>query len=269
MRVLGSALLGMAVVTAAITAPAAAMTGREALDKARALDDGAYHWSDRVQKMSLHIFDAGGAERTREISVYTKRYPGEEEKAISFFSAPAEVKGTGFLQWSHKGKDADQWLYLPEFKRTRQIAMRLRDDSFVGTDFTYRDLEILGEILKWSEADASTKLLAEEGAGAGARVAIELRPQAAEIPYGRLVLWLDRDTMIPRQLDFTDRSGAEVKRLALDDVRTIGAIPTPHHLEMRSLQKGTRTVVELSEVKYDTGLADDLFTQRYLERGAP
>jgi hypothetical protein len=38
---------------------------------------------------------------------------------------------------------------------------------------------------------------------------------------------------------------------------------------MRTLAKGSRTVVELPEVKYDSGLPDDLFTQRHLERGAP
>jgi outer membrane lipoprotein-sorting protein len=36
---------------------------------------------------------------------------------------------------------------------------------------------------------------------------------------------------------------------------------------MGNLKKGTRTVMEFSDVKYNQDLADELFTQRYLERG--
>ena len=59
------------------------------------------------------------------------------------------------------------------------------------------------------------------------------------------------------------------KMLTLDDVRDSGAIPTPRRLEMRNLKKGSRTAVELPEVTYNTGLQEDLFTQRYLDRGPP
>jgi outer membrane lipoprotein-sorting protein len=40
-------------------------------------------------------------------------------------------------------------------------------------------------------------------------------------------------------------------------------------LEMQSLKQGSRTIVQLLEVTYNTGLSDELFTQRYLDRGGP
>jgi hypothetical protein len=209
------------------------------------------------------------AEKRRELTVYTKRYPDDEEKAISFFTAPAEERGIGFLQWAHKGRDDEQWLYLPQYKRTRQIAMRMRDESFVGTDFTYRDLEVLGEILRWGEDEAGTKLLGEETVDGSVCHMIELRPRQEGMPYERMVLWMDRDELTPRKLDFYDREGAKTKALTLQDVRKVGAIPTPHRLEMRNLKKGSRTGVELAEVTYNTGLQDEMFTQRWLGREAP
>ena len=53
----------------------------------------------------------------------------------------------------------------------------------------------------------------------------------------------------------------------LSDIRNVGGIPTAFRWEMKNEQNGSRTVVEFSEIKYDTGLSDDLFTQRSLERG--
>ena len=250
-------------------ARADAVTGREILDQARKLDDTTRRWSDRTQKMVLTVFDAAGNERRRELEVLTKRAGEGEEKAISFFSAPAEVKGTAFLQWSHAGRDDEQWLYLPEFKRTRQISARLRDENFVGTDFTYRDLEILAEIARWSESEAPATLEGEESIDGTACWRISLRPQQEGMVYGRIVLWLDKEKLAARKLDFFDRDGTQRKSLALQEIRDDGPIPTAHRLEMRTLAKGSRTVVDLPEVKYDTGLEDDLFTQRYLERGAP
>src|SRR5262245_27676114 len=119
-----------------VVAPAAE-SARQILDRYKALDDGARHWNDRHQKMKLRIFDRRGGERVRELEIYERRLPGDEQKAIVFFLAPAEVKGTGFLAFTHKGRPADQWLYLPELKRVRQITARSRNESFMGTDLSY------------------------------------------------------------------------------------------------------------------------------------
>jgi len=254
---------------AALCPPATALTARELLDRAKTLDDTTRHWNDRTQHMILTIGDTGGTERKRDLLVCTKRFPADEEKTISFFSAPPEVRGTGFLQWSHRGREGEQWLYLPEFKRTRQIAARLRDEPFVGTDFTYRDLEIVSEFLRWSEADAPTKLLGDETIDGRICDTIELRPHQDGIPYQRLVLSLDRELLTPRKLQFFDLDGTLLKTLTLSDIRDIGTIPTAQHLEMRNHKRGSRTLVDLREVTYDSHLDDELFTQRQLERGAP
>ena len=54
---------------------------------------------------------------------------------------------------------------------------------------------------------------------------------------------------------------------ALSDIRTVGNVPTPYHMEMSNVQDNSRTVVDFTEVKYDSGLEEDWFSQRALERG--
>ena len=139
----------------------------------------------------------------------------------------------------------------------------------MGTDFTFRDLEILGKLLHWTDEEATAKLLGEDAVGGRPSYQIELRPQQEGMPYQRLVLWIDHDRLIPLQVDFYDRRGSRKKELVLRDVRDVGAIPTAYQLEMRDLAQGGRTVVDLSEVEYDTGLPDDLFTKRSFQRGGP
>ena len=38
-------------------------------------------------------------------------------------------------------------------------------------------------------------------------------------------------------------------------------------MEMRNERGGSHTVVEFEEIRYDTGLTDDVFSERRLERG--
>jgi outer membrane lipoprotein-sorting protein len=242
-------------------------TARQILDRAKQLDDTTRKWSDRSQTLTLTIHAKGGGTRERSLQIFDKRSPDGEDKTVTFFTAPPEVKGTGFLQWSHPGKDNEQWLYLPEVKRSRRITSQLRDQSFMGTDFSYRDLEILAEIRGWTDAQAASTLVGSEDVDGHASWVIALAPTASDGGYGKIVLALDKELLVPRRLTFHDAAGAAVKTLRQSDIKNVGAIPTPYRTEIETLAKGTRTTVALSDVKYDAGLADDFFTERQLQRG--
>jgi outer membrane lipoprotein-sorting protein len=248
---------------------AGAETAREILDRAHALNNGVRHWTDRSEHLTLLIVGAGGDERRRELTVATKRYPGDETKALSSFIEPSEVKGTAFLQWAHKNAPDEQWLYLPDLRRTRRITSDLSSESFMGTDFSYQDLGILSEAPSWTEDEAPSTLVGEETVDERPCYVIALRPKQDDIAYARIQVWLDKETLIPRRMDFFDKDDVAIKSLRFEGIENIGAFPTAHVLEMRQLKTGSKTRIESSDVKYDTGLSDDLFTQRYLERGAP
>jgi outer membrane lipoprotein-sorting protein len=169
-----------------------------------------------------------------------------------------------------RGRDDDQWLYLPELKRVRQITTNSRRQSFQGSDFTYEDLDLFDDIREWTEADATSKLLKEEQEvvdGVPCAV-IELVPQGKDLQYGRFVVWLHRESATFRKIEFYDeKDGKLLKTLLLSDFRDVDGVPTPHRMEMTNVKKGTRTEMVFSEVKHDQGLDDGIFTQRTLERG--
>ena len=241
-------------------------SARQILDRRKALDDTTRHWTDRHEKLTFRI-SGRGSERVRELELYDRREPGDEQKTILFFLAPAEVKGTAFLAYTHKGRPADQWLYLPELQRVRQITARTRNESFVGTDLTYHDLDLLQEMTSWSEDDAASRLRGDEAVDGVASHVIELAPKREDIGYKRIVLWLGTDDLVPRRLEFYEDGTEPKKRLTQSDVRSIGKIPVAHHLVVETPGAGTRTVIDTADVQFDQGLEADLFTQRYLERG--
>jgi len=241
-------------------------SARQILDRRKALDDTTRHWNDRHEKLTLRI-SGRGSERVRELELYDRREPGDEQKTILFFLAPAEVKGTAFLAYTHKGRAADQWLYLPELQRVRQITARTRSESFVGTDLTYHDLDLLQEMTSWSEDDAGSHLRGEEAVDGVASYVIELTPKREDIGYKRIVVWLGKDDLVPRRLELYEDGPEPKKRITQGDVRSIGKIPVAHHLVVETSAAGTRTVIDAADVQFDQGLEADLFTQRYLERG--
>jgi hypothetical protein len=246
-----------------------AESARDILDRRKALDDTTRHWTDRQQRMRFVIVAGSGGERRRELSVYERRYADDEIKSVVFFHAPAEVKGTALLAFTHKGRQGEQWLYLPALARVRVISGSARREKFVGTDLTYHDLDLIQEMGSWTEDDATSKLLGEGEAGGTAVHNIELTPRREDIGYRKIVIGLGRDDLVPRRIDFYEDGGEPAKQITQSDVRSVGAIPVAHRIEVQTPAAKSSTTIEVSEVKYDQGLKDDLFTQRTLERGPP
>lgn len=264
------AIVAVALAVVGQVAQAAGDDGARALlDRVKQLNETTRKWTDRAQRMSLTIVDRRGGEYRRELEVLTKRYGEEASRSIMFFHAPVQVQGIGFLQWLAPQAPDRQWLYLPALKRTRQISGGARTESFVGTDFSYEDLSIMAEALDWGPDKAGAALAGEETVDGHASDVIELAPTAAaDISYGKVRLWLGRDDQVVRKYEFADRAGQVVKTLLLSDIRDVGGIPAAHRLEMRNERAGSHTLVELTELKYNTGLDDEVFTQRRLEKGA-
>lgn len=243
---------------------------RAILDRAQKLDDTERAWRDRTRKMRITIHDRRGGQRVRDLSMRTLREEGSEDKILAVFGSPPDIRGTAFLQFQHRDADADQWLYLPALRRVRRITSSVKDESFMGTDFSYRDMELLTDVIEWRASEARATLLPERSSGEPPTHRISLEPLGRDIGYKRIVITLTSDDLVLRGMDFYrpgDEDGKPSKRLALEAVRSVGRVPTAHRMVMRQTEEDTFTEVEISGVVYDQDLPSDLFTKRSLERG--
>ena len=238
----------------AVSVPASALTAREIVQKSVDRAKG----KDETSKMTMTIISPNGRKRVRVLTAWVKDTP-DGAKTLLRFTEPADIEGTGFLSIEHKGRPDDQWLYLPAMGKSRRIASSEKSKSFLGTDFTYEDL---GD---WEIDDYEHRLLREEKLD-GADCWVIESTSKGKGSYSKLITWIRKDNYVGVKIEFYDADGELLKVLTTGDIVQIDGIWTVKKLVMKNVQKGSKTILELTDVKYNQGLKDDLFTITNLER---
>jgi len=238
-------------------ANAEGMSAYQIVKKSEALMEQA---KDSKSEMLMTLIDKKGNKRERKLLSYAKNYPDGAKKALLIFQSPADVKGTSFLVWSNEKKDDQQWLYLPALQRVRQVTSSSKGDSFMGSECSFYDMGT-------RNLEKNTyKLLKEEAVDGQACYVIESIPKEAEF-YSKVITWIRKENFLPAKMQFYDTKGAFLKEGTMTKIVTIKNINTPTHIEMRNAQNGRATILDLSNIQYDSGLSEDIFTQRYMQRG--
>lgn len=275
----------IAIVLVLLTARAsAAVTAGPVLDHWRALEKGERWWNNRYQRMRMIVETSGGRKRALEIDVSDLRERSLLQKSLVVFRAPADRAGIALLGHSKPGAAADQWLYTPGSGYIRRINQNARYNRFDVTDFSYHDLDLLAMMPFWSEDDARSELRGKEIVDGVACHRIEFVPRRDYIKYKRIVLWLGQEDLVPRQLEFyqapaqppgmlarwfggSESTGEEpLRRFRQWDIRSVGTIPVAHRIEAQTVQDGSRTSIEVVEVRFNQDLDVSMFHSGRLDR---
>lgn len=217
---------------------------------------------DQEGLLTMTLINSQGDSRVREIKQFIKDF-GKEEKKIMFFLSPADVRNTSFMNWSYdeKGRDDDQWIYLPALKRVKRISSDSKSDYFMGSDFTYDDL---GDR---HPSEDKHKLLREEEFNGEDCYVVESIPREEEYMYSRTVTWVIKDKWIGLKKEFYDEDEDHLKRLKVKKYEKIKDYWIITHSQMNNVQKNHTTDMLLEDVKVDTGISDSKFTERMMKRG--
>ena len=85
-------------------------------------------------------------------------------------------------------------------------------------------------------------------------------------PHHHLVLKVRKADHVVAGVDyFNAETDQPVRRITATNIKALTQ-PLAHRIEAEDLKTGRKSVAELSDVKFDTGLEDSFFTQRYLKR---
>jgi hypothetical protein len=234
------------------------LSGKDIMTKVKERPDG----DDRRITTQITLINKRGKNRERTVMLLSKDY-GKDSKSIMFFQSPADVKGTGFLQYEYDdpSKDDDRWLYLPALKKVRRISGSSKSDYFMGTDFTYDDM---GE--HSVDEDTHTLIREEEVDGQKCWV-VESVPLDKGYMYSKKISWIRQENFTALKVEFYDRQGDLLKTLTVPDLRMQDGFWTVFKMEMDNLQEKHKTVLEIKEMSYNLGLEDSLFRVSTLERG--
>jgi Outer membrane lipoprotein-sorting protein len=237
---------------------------RDIMDKsiqARKLDG-----SEALVKMI--IGDDKGTTRERSMTMATKLYDGgKTEKRIVRFLAPADVKGTGVLMFDYDNAPDDTWIYLPALRKTRRIVSSQRNQSFLGSEFSFGDLSAP------SLDEFTYNLVKEEDAGGEPCYVIDVIPKDKATGdaegYSKKTVWISKATYSVRRTQFFDTSGKLLKELATSDVKLLDPKNKRYRamkMEMVNKQNGRKSIFQSEKVTLAPDTKDEYFTTRYLER---
>ncbi len=222
--------------------------------------------SEAVLKMSM--INEKGESRDRSLTMASKLFDGgKTEKRIYRFQSPADVKGTGILVYDYDAQADDVWVFLPALRKTRRIVSSQRSSSFMGSEFSYADLNIP------SIDEYTYNVKGEENVGGEACHVIEVLPKSDDIAksegYKKKVYWVSKEKNAIRKGEFYDMGGKLLKELKADNIQLLDPAKKRSRamkMEMVNKQNGRRSVFQSEKVSVTGDTKDDLFTTRYLER---
>jgi hypothetical protein len=223
--------------------------------------------SEATIKMSM--LDEKGQAREREIAMATKLFDGgKTEKRVYRFLTPADVQGTGVLVFDYESKADDVWIYLPALRKTRRILSSQGSQSFMGSEFSYADLNI-------PALDDFTYTLSKEESCAGGETCfvVDVLPKSKETAaaegYSKKTYWVGKTKFAVVRGLYYAPDGKLLKELIAHDLKLLDPKNKRYRamrMEMINKQNGRRSVFESKKMTFTPNTKDEYFTPAYIER---
>ncbi|MEA1971133.1 MAG: outer membrane lipoprotein-sorting protein [Thermodesulfobacteriota bacterium] len=241
---------------------------RAIMGKVDARDDG----DNQISDMEMILIDKKGKERVRKIHTFSKD-KGEDTLKLIFFQHPADVKNTSFLTYDYDDpdKDDDQWLYLPALRKTKRIASTDKSGSFMGSDLTYSDMT--SRNLEDYDYTFYEKFKEKTVNGVKTWVIWSVARSKDVIEktgYEKSLIFVRQDNFfVIRALNWV-RDGGYLKYMDVKKLDLIDGIWVATEMHITKKKGGNtahKTILKLSNVKFNQGLEFDMFTVRRMEKG--
>ena len=212
------------------------------------------------------LVDSKGNREQRKLRRYGKEMGDKLRRGLLVFDAPAGIKGTALLTWEQDKRDNDQWLFLPAQRRMQRIAKGSKKAYFMGTDFTYEDLE------PEDIDNFNYKVLKEERVDGKACWVIESVPANADTKknsgYSKRMLWVRKDNYYTVKIQFFDRRNKLIKTQTNSSlVQVKGTAWRADKSLMDNHKSRHKTLVGIKSRRIDVKIDDSMFTERFVQSG--
>lgn len=198
---------------------------------------------------------------------------GSDRKSRTVLLEPARLAGTAFLSFDWSGhRDDEAWVYLPELGRVTRLATGNRSDYFLGSDFTYGDLQEL----KLEHFDFS--LVAGEEPPPGQAV-VQAQPRQAirdrvvdRTGYQRIWYWVDTGKQMVLKAKYWLKDAGWIKFYTVRDLQQVDGVWMGRREQMVLTQHGRvvhATVIDTERLEVNVRIDDSQFSPQALGRGAP
>ena len=185
-----------------------------------------------------------GSQRSYEM----KMLKSGKDKFRIYFLKPSAVAGQEILR-----SGDNNWLYLPQLKRSSRIASR---ESFQGGDFNNADILRVNYQIDYSA------LLIEANEAKGQSL-LELKSKSDSSSYDKIRIWVDTKTGAPHQADFFGSSGKKMRSAEyLNYEKLDGKVARPKLIKMKNELIPSRvSELSYSSFKVDLTIPEIRFAQ--------
>lgn len=198
--------------------------------------------NDKQGNVKIVLINRSGNEKVREATMLQKG----SDKKIYRYTHPESQAGIATLSLP----GGTMWLYMPAFGKPKKISLLAKSQAFTGTDFSYEDM------VPTPYADRYSAQLIDEKDNAYVLV---LTPNDEESSYSKIVLTLNKKHYYPERMEYYDRGNRKYKEASYDYEKT-GKYWNARQVIMADLQKQHMTKIILSDMRFDQGISDDIFT---------
>jgi len=245
-----------------------ALTVEEIVEKTNQV--AYYQGADGKAKVKMEIVDERGQKRNRQFTILRWDQPDPsaseqdkgkkdsfcgEQKMYVYFQRPADVNKMAFFVWKHLDKDDDRWMYLPALDLVKRIAATDKRTSFVGSNFYYEDVsgrninDDKHELIKTTDNYYVLKNTPKD---------------AKSVEFSYFEMWIHRQTFVVVKIDYFDDQNQKYRTYEASEVKTIQGYPTVTQAKMTDLRTKGYTSLGYSDIKYNIGIPESVFEERYL-----
>lgn len=235
--------------------------------------DNRYDGDSSIAEYSMVLIDRRNRQRVRDLRIVSKDF-GRDTKVLSLFKSPADIRGTAYLNfdWDDTDRDDDSWLYLPALQRVKRLATGDKSDSFLGSDFTYADIN--GFEIDWYDYRFVNESELVDGQDCWV---IEMTPKLefkqraeAETGYSKIQSWIRKDNFVQARGQVWELRGNRIKFFTSSDIEEIDGVWTIKRLQVVTTRNGRQehaSVLQLNSVQYNIDVSDEVFTTENMQRG--
>lgn len=232
------------------------MTADDIID--RALDTEALGFQTGEVTMTLIIQDDSGESRERRLVVRGMN-EGDDGRALVRVVAPAEQAGQSYLFRENTNGEDDVYVFLPALDDApRRISGSQKNGSFMGTHFTYADLETR------DVRDGTYTRHPDETIGRFPVYVIDAVPSAdSDSEYARVRLWIRHGDFIPLRTRFFGDDGEEEKTIFTEETAEDDGRVYVRRMTLRPADGGATTMI-LDAVNFGADVSAAEFTPQNL-----
>ena len=207
------------------------------------------HWRGLTSyselSMTIHRADW---ERSMSMRSWTK---GDKTSLVRV-TEPRKDAGNGTLT-----KENNMWTFAPKINRIIKVPSSMMGQSWMGSDFSNKDISKSTDILDEYEHT----LLEKREDGQHAVYVIESIPhEDAAVVWGKEVLFI-RDDFILLEQQFWDQDGILVKTMKAREIKSLGGRTVASTIRMGKVEAPEEwTEMSVRDIQFDIANPDSLFT---------